>query len=294
MPASVLLFTDRPGCEPLWRPACEQLGLSVQTMSPDRVTSAMRRRSGIIIDGASSSYDEDELLATLGFARAMGVVAAAQVPEDDSMASIDDLLGELCPGLVAHDDAEVSRVATLLARRLDDERSHRFEFVTVSPRGGELLAILGDGRSVLLERPIGLDDDGTEVDSIELADDARTASVTLTGGRAVRLDAAALGTLSSRLRGSAAGAEKPASNGGSDNGYHGPNGVPIDGAHLGARLRKLRLEAGLTQAELARRTGIHRPNIARVEAGRHTPSLETLTRLATAIGVTTARVLSED
>jgi DNA-binding XRE family transcriptional regulator len=65
----------------------------------------------------------------------------------------------------------------------------------------------------------------------------------------------------------------------------------IDGTKLGARIRELRLAANLTQAELARRTGIHRPNIARVEAGRHTPSLETLARLAAAIGVPTASVL---
>ena len=58
--------------------------------------------------------------------------------------------------------------------------------------------------------------------------------------------------------------------------------------------RELRAAAGLTQAELARRTGIHRPNIARVEAGRHTPSLETLARLASAIGVPTTTVLAEE
>ena len=74
------------------------------------------------------------------------------------------------------------------------------------------------------------------------------------------------------------------------------NGTPItiDGARLGARLREVRVAAGLTQAELARRTGIHRPNIARVEAGRHTPSLETLARLASAIGVPTTSVLAEE
>jgi DNA-binding XRE family transcriptional regulator len=75
-------------------------------------------------------------------------------------------------------------------------------------------------------------------------------------------------------------------------GTNGSSALPIDGARLGARLRELRVEAGLTQAELARRTGIHRPNIARVEAGRHTPSLETLARLASAIGVPTTRVLT--
>jgi len=73
---------------------------------------------------------------------------------------------------------------------------------------------------------------------------------------------------------------------------NGGNGT-VDGVRLGQRIRELRLAAGLTQAELARRTGIHRPNIARVEAGRHTPSLETLARLATAIGVPTTAVLDE-
>lgn len=290
MPASVLLFTDRAGCEPIWRPACEQLGLEVKTMSPHRLPSSVRPHEGVIIDGASSSYDEDELLATLGFARAIGVVAATQVPADDSMAAIDDLLGELCPGLVAHTVEDVTRVAALLARRLDDRRAERFEFVTISPRGGALLAILGDGRSVLLERPFAADDDGSDVDSIELAEDARTADVALVGGAHLRLDAGALGALSAHARSQA----KAHGHEESGNGVSGINGVPINGVQLGARLRKLRLEAGLTQAELARRTGIHRPNIARVEAGRHTPSLETLTRLATAIGVPTTRVLSED
>ena len=72
---------------------------------------------------------------------------------------------------------------------------------------------------------------------------------------------------------------------------NGQNDIPINGEKLGARLRELRLAAGLTQAELARRTGIHRPNIARVEAGRHTPSLDTLARIANAIGVSTTHVL---
>ncbi|MBW2507413.1 MAG: helix-turn-helix transcriptional regulator, partial [Deltaproteobacteria bacterium] len=56
----------------------------------------------------------------------------------------------------------------------------------------------------------------------------------------------------------------------SSDGANGRSDIAIDGEKLGARLRELRLAAGLTQAELARRTGIHRPNIARVEAGRHT------------------------
>jgi len=47
---------------------------------------------------------------------------------------------------------------------------------------------------------------------------------------------------------------------------------------------RLRTEAGLTQAELAHRMGTTQSAIARMEAGGTRPTLETLERLATAIG----------
>lgn len=48
-------------------------------------------------------------------------------------------------------------------------------------------------------------------------------------------------------------------------------------------LRTRRRAAGLTQSELARRTGIAQPNIAAIEAGRRTPSPTTRERLAAAL-----------
>lgn len=53
-----------------------------------------------------------------------------------------------------------------------------------------------------------------------------------------------------------------------------------------APLAALRLKVGLSQAELAQRTGIRQPHLSRLENGRHaTASVETLTRLAQALGV---------
>ncbi len=46
----------------------------------------------------------------------------------------------------------------------------------------------------------------------------------------------------------------------------------------------LRKQAGVTQEELARRTGISRPNIARMENGSYNPTVEMLVRLAAGIG----------
>jgi transcriptional regulator with XRE-family HTH domain len=45
-----------------------------------------------------------------------------------------------------------------------------------------------------------------------------------------------------------------------------------------------RVRAGLTQAQLARRMGTKQPVIARLEAGRRSPNVRTLRKLAAATG----------
>jgi transcriptional regulator with XRE-family HTH domain len=55
-------------------------------------------------------------------------------------------------------------------------------------------------------------------------------------------------------------------------------------AAVGARLRRLRQERGLSQSELARRTGAARTYVVAVEQGHHEPSLELLRRFAVALG----------
>jgi len=54
---------------------------------------------------------------------------------------------------------------------------------------------------------------------------------------------------------------------------------------LGQAIRAARLKKGVTQEELGLRTGMARPNIARIESGRHCPSVETLARIAGALRV---------
>lgn len=55
-------------------------------------------------------------------------------------------------------------------------------------------------------------------------------------------------------------------------------------ATLAGSLRLLRRRSGLTQAELARRLGTTQTAIARLEAGRQSPSLRTLEHYARATG----------
>jgi putative transcriptional regulator len=63
---------------------------------------------------------------------------------------------------------------------------------------------------------------------------------------------------------------------------------------LGERLRRLRGEAGLTQAELAERAGVGRVTVVRIENGKMYARTETLRRLARALGVTLADLLAPE
>ena len=54
---------------------------------------------------------------------------------------------------------------------------------------------------------------------------------------------------------------------------------------IGAWLRQLREQKGLSQADIEKATGLLRGYISRVENGRTVPSLETLERLAAALGM---------
>jgi len=61
----------------------------------------------------------------------------------------------------------------------------------------------------------------------------------------------------------------------------------VVGKRIGETLRRRRLEAGLSQRELAARSGVPQPNIASYESGRRTPAVATLQRLDRALSVPT-------
>jgi len=120
-----------------------------------------------------------------------------------------------------------------------------------------------DGRIVLLKRPLP-EDDGSEVMDIFLEGDGEVFTVVQASGNAfsVPWDAIANLAAESRLSGDA-----------------------TVGKRIGQRVKALRQQNGLTQARLAALTGLKRPNIARLEAGAHVPSILLLERLAQALRV---------
>lgn len=269
MTPSVTLLTEREHVVRQWQEALTKHDIESKVVALSDLADAVVGQLAVVVDVDGAQLDADELLSTIGFVRASGALPVAHVDRDRD--ALEDIITELCYGLVTSGDRDVAQVAAAITRRADQKRHLRFEFVSVSPCSDDVLAILGNGEASLHRRPIDASDDGSEISSITIDPSATKATLRLQSGAVCQLVATLVyGT--------------PGMTNGQDD-------IAIDGEKLGARLRELRLAAGLTQAELARRTGIHRPNIARVEAGRHTPSLETLARIANAIGVSTTQVL---
>jgi DNA-binding XRE family transcriptional regulator len=62
---------------------------------------------------------------------------------------------------------------------------------------------------------------------------------------------------------------------------------------LGRNLRRLRTAAGLTQNALAKRSGVNRANLSRMESGRQAPTAITLWHLARSLRVSPASFFDE-
>lgn len=63
---------------------------------------------------------------------------------------------------------------------------------------------------------------------------------------------------------------------------------------IGESIKELRARQNLTQAELATKTGISRSYLADVERGRYNPSLDTLSKIADALGTTIDSLTEKD
>lgn len=62
-------------------------------------------------------------------------------------------------------------------------------------------------------------------------------------------------------------------------------------ASLGTNLREAREKLGLTQEQVAERSGVHATEVSRIEAGKRDPQVSTLRRLAEAVEVKPGRLL---
>ena len=62
-------------------------------------------------------------------------------------------------------------------------------------------------------------------------------------------------------------------------------------AVLGTNLREARKRLGLTQEQVAERSGVHSTEVSRIEGGKRDPKVSTLERLARAVELKPGRLL---
>ena len=60
--------------------------------------------------------------------------------------------------------------------------------------------------------------------------------------------------------------------------------------HVGGRIKQMRLDAGLTQEQLAERAGLPQSHVSRIENAQHTATSMTLEKIAKALGVDPGRL----
>lgn len=71
------------------------------------------------------------------------------------------------------------------------------------------------------------------------------------------------------------------------------NRIEEEALIVGDRVREIRHERGLTQAELSEKTGIGCPALSKIETGKARPHRVTITALALALGVEPESLLGE-
>jgi transcriptional regulator with XRE-family HTH domain len=64
-------------------------------------------------------------------------------------------------------------------------------------------------------------------------------------------------------------------------------------SRLGANLRKIRLDKGMSQEGLADLAGLHRTYVSSVERGERNVTLETIDKLAKALGISTSKLIPD-
>ena len=63
---------------------------------------------------------------------------------------------------------------------------------------------------------------------------------------------------------------------------------------VGRKFYEWRIQRGLTQSELSRRSGIPQANLSKIEQGRQDPTVSTLVRICRAIGVPPTELFTEE
>lgn len=149
------------------------------------------------------------------------------------------------------------------------DSAKRFESVSCLKEGNVFSCSFMNGHKFFLERKLIREDDGSGIKSIHLESEGYSFTVVLTSGKEYEVPWDFV-----RYH--------------CDNAYRESVRTTEPFTEIGKKIKKIRESLGKTQEELAKATGMKRPNIARIESGKHEPSLETLKKLADALNLSIA------
>lgn len=150
-----------------------------------------------------------------------------------------------------------------LAHQFTTGKEARIWAASYDPQRDAFRVAMENGRIFLLKRPIP-EDDHSEILDVYIEGDGEIFTVVQATGNEFSVPWDVVEALTSGKT------RKP---------------DPAIGKRIGQRLKFLREQRGLTQAQLAEMSGLKRPNISRLEAGNHVPGIALIERLAACLQV---------
>lgn len=235
----------------------------------------------------------DHLLAYVAYEGRAAPVAVDAADAPPLEPGLSDLLHLLTGGNLVLPGASAAERAQVLRRLGRPQEDARLVTASMAP-GDTLLCVCQDGSVRLKARPLTPEDSGAPVRRLTLDAAGEAVQVELEDGQQLRVVPAAAPT---PVTGEVAAPPRvdavtpPASESATRASRRVRKAQPgkvTASSELGQRIRAARKQAKLTQQELATRAGMHRPNLARIESGKHKPSAETLERLAAGLGIAPA------
>ena len=156
-----------------------------------------------------------------------------------------------------------------LAQTVSTNKEARIWAASYDPQKDAFRVALENGQIFLLRRPVP-EDDHTEVLDVQIEGDGEVFTVVQASGNEFSVPWDVIHSLASGKT------RKPDKD---------------VGKRIGLRVKVLRKERGLTQDQLARMSGVKRPNISRLEAGTHVPGIPLIERLADSLNVTVSDLI---
>jgi DNA-binding XRE family transcriptional regulator/CheY-like chemotaxis protein len=165
----------------------------------------------------------------------------------------------------------VEKLLQMINHLLDPDLDKKLQSVSLSENNKQFLVLFQNDKFYTLNRHLLEQDDGSPIKTIKISRDAYSFRVSQASSNKYHVPwDAVLHFCEPTYRYYYKRAEKTR---------------PQQMESMGARIKQIRKQKGLTQQQLAERTGMERSNIARIEAGRHRPTLPTLERIADALEV---------